>query len=900
MREKFLSRWGVISSKHPWKILSISVIIAALAILMASRLSINMQWSDMMPKNDPMVQEFDKIREEYSGTANSIIVAVGDQAEMKAFAEEVVPLVKKLDQYVKHINYKLEEDFFRNHGLMLTKTKDLRNMVENLVFSDFNLTGYLEHTNDNFEDVYIGDNESLSDKEKEDGAVRGLDGIEYFIKSLDNYIDNKSTVNISPGKTADMLLIGDPYFITYDKRMLLIIIDPKFDMVDVDMCISSTDTIQAIIDNALIKYPSLYAGLTGTIPLARDEMVYSEEDMKITSIVALALVLLLFIFSFRLISTPVLAGLNLMLSVMFASGMISLFVDSLNMMTSMFAVILIGLGIDFSIHIISLFYERRAAGDDIQPALSYTLAQSGSGILTGAITTSIAFLTLMISQTKGISEMGLVLGVGIFSVMLMTVFLLPSLLVIREKISKKIFKTKAKQVRPVKFSFLGATGNFISKKPVLTLISSIVISIILLVFALNAEYDYNYLNMEPIGLPSVALQDSMLNAFDLSPDFVMVTSTSLDSLRAIADKAKELPSVSMVESITNYLPSDKQQSERVGLLEQIQNQLTNSTQQKQITNSNLDELIAQLERLDMNIYEIAQMAFLGGQDKVDSKCKLIIGDPEAEISQSIIIELIDNINKYPDLAIAGLNKFQELFKPVMSKIALKMASSDKIEIATIPEHIRSRYINAKGDRFLLTIFPKEQIWDYKFLAKFTDQMQRISKKITGTPALMLRMVYLIGEDGKYASLLALLVVFLILWIDFREFKLALIALVPLITGAIWMVGLMTITGLKFTMVNVMAIPMIIGIGIDDGVHLMHRFRVEGWHNLKLVLNSTGRAILLTSLTTIAGFGSLLLAKYRGFGSLGSLLVIGVAACFLTSLVFLPSLVKLIKGKEEPR
>ena len=99
-----------------------------------------------------------------------------------------------------------------------------------------------------------------------------------------------------------------------------------------------------------------------------------------------------------------------------------------------------------------------------------------------------------------------------------------------------------------------------------------------------------------------------------------------------------------------------------------------------------------------------------------------------------------------------------------------------------------------------------------------------------------------------------------------------------------MVGLMKTFGMMFTLVNLMGIPMIVGIGIDDGVHLLHRYRVEGLTKTPIVLKSTGKAIMLTSITTMVGFGSLMLAKYRGFGSLGSLLVLGVFACFMTRLM----------------
>ncbi len=891
MREKLLRNWGLFSARHPWLIIIAMIIMIILALISASRLNMNMRWSDLLPLNDPLVQEFEKIQKEYIGTTNSIIVVTGPIEQMKMFADDIVPQIEPLKQYVERVNYKIDENFIRAHGLMLTKTSDLQKMVDNNLFADQSLIGYLTHINDDFEDVYIGNEESLSDKEKEDNAIRGLDGIGNLIETWQNCLASQTLSDSVVTNSAEMLLLGDPYFVSTDKRMLLIMIEPNFDVTDVEAAVNSTDTIQTIINNLLPKYPGISAGLTGTVPLSRDEMFYAEKDMGITSIVAFALVLLLFIISFRLVTAPILAGLNLIISIILASGLIAIFIGSLNIMTSMFAVILIGLGIDFSIHIISLYYERRALGESAGDAITHTLARSGSGIITGGLTTAIAFFTLMISQTRGIKEMGLVLGLGIISVMIGTLLFMPAMLIIREKLAG-LRKKPPKPIKPVSFIFMGKVGEIISHNPKSTLTIAVAISIIMMFFALNARFDYNYLNMEPAGIPSVALQDSMLAAFEMSPDFVMVTSATVDGAREIAEKAKKLPSVSLVESISNFIPSQAEQNERTPLLLKLRSQLNKTQSKVTLSQKNLPELIAQLNRLDMNIYELGQMAFLGGQDKVDSKCRQIVGDPEQADSRSIIIDLIDQINKNQRAAIAMLNHFQNAFEPLFKTMALQMADTAKITVGNLPENIRDRYLGKSNDKFLVTIFPKEQVWDLAFLKRFNDQMQHISPKITGTPPLMLRLIDLIGQDGRIASLLALLAVFALLWIDFGRIKLAIVAMVPLIVGAIWMVGSLTLLGLPFTIVNVMAIPMIIGIGIDDGVHLIHRYRIEGWKNSKTVLTSTGKAILLTSLTTMAGFGSLLLAEYRGFASLGSLLVLGVAACFLTSILFLPSIVSL--------
>jgi predicted RND superfamily exporter protein len=290
------------------------------------------------------------------------------------------------------------------------------------------------------------------------------------------------------------------------------------------------------------------------------------------------------------------------------------------------------------------------------------------------------------------------------------------------------------------------------------------------------------------------------------------------------------------------------------------------------------------------------MAYIGGQDHVVRKSNLIVGDPEIEGSRSMIIDLAEKIRNDPDKAFPGLNAFREDYLPILREKTLFMADTSIISIDYLPESISSRFLNENGDRFLITITPKQQVWDYEFLERFTDQMKRISEKITGTPRLFLRLTELFARDGARAVALTILVVFLLLLADFRSFRSALMAMLPLVAGTIWMMGLMNLFGLQLTFLNLMGIPMIIGIGIDDGVHILHRYRIEGPGSTKVVMRSTGRAVLLTSLTTMAGFGSLMIARYRGFMSMSSLLVIGVGVCFLTSVMFLPALINLNKNK----
>ncbi len=186
--------------------------------------------------------------------------------------------------------------------------------------------------------------------------------------------------------------------------------------------------------------------------------------------------------------------------------------------------------------------------------------------------------------------------------------------------------------------------------------------------------------------------------------------------------------------------------------------------------------------------------------------------------------------------------------------------------------------------------------DAWFLDRFTDDLEEISDRATGFPPVFRALIDIIGKDGRNAAMLTLVIVFLLLWVDFRHPGHALMAMTPLAVGIMWMVGIMQLFGDKLDVMNVMAIPLIIGIGIDDGVHIIHRWKREGPGSERVVFASTGKAILLTSLTTMLAFGSLVFSIWRGYGSLGTVLLIGVGACFLTTILFIPGIIGWIERR----
>ncbi len=905
MREKILRALARLHAQHPWKILGLVVIITIIMGIFAGQLKQSMRWTDLLPTKSEKTVQYNKVINEFVTATSIIVVVEGGEERIKAFAEAVIPKIKLVTDpkdgklYTKRIDYKQDIDFIRENGLMLIKADDLQNMKE--LYQNPNLVPLLTNINNSFEKEYIGQEESISTRTKEDNTIIILDSIGNLISIMKDYASGKTNSLEEAQKAVDKLLLGEPYMLSYDKQALIINVIPNFNMDDISKMVSGTDAIQKIIDEVRKDYTGVKAGLTGMIPLGRDEMVYAQQSMNYTSLFAFIAILILLILSFRMWTAPFFAILNLAVGLTWAIGLAAILVKSLNIMTSMVAVILIGLGIDFSIHIIAIFSESRSVGKPIDTAIEETFLKSGKGILTGGLTTCAAFFALIISSSRGMREVGLVSSTGLLAILIVTFLFLPSLLVLRERrLEKKIAggKIKTKPVyKDISFKSFGAKSKWLSQRYITTIIGAVVVTILLLISAFGISFDHNYMNMEPKGLTSITLQDTILDKFDLSMDYALILIDSVEESRGMATKVKNTKSVALVDDISMYLPSLEEQQKRIPIIQEINQSISTAILKDKLTEAEFDQLLSELDRLEMNIMEIQDMAYIGGQDKVDRKCSEIVGDPDNPQSNSIISDFIICLENNRPEGIKGLEEFQKYAAPYFKESVLRMTTPTNIELDDLPPSILDRYANLDRTQFLLTVFPSGNIWqNANYLYRFTDDLDRISEKATGMPPIMRELIRVIGKDGRNAALLTIIVVFLLLWLDFGGIKYSIIAMIPLVAGFIWMIGLMKLIGMQLTIVNVMGLPMIIGIGIDYGVHIVHRWRIEGSNKVNKIFASTGKAILLSAITTMLAFGSLIFSIWRGFGSLGAAMFIGVGACFLSTVIILPGIIGFLERK----
>jgi len=946
MREKILKELAAYHAAHPWRILAYIGIVTIVFAIFAGRLTINMRTSDLLPSKDEKVVQFNKILDEFVTATNLVVVVQGEEDRIKAFADGLAPQILTLidssrnddlreqisaitqkidklerkegkDEKIKElqsrirslqaridmrlfqrIDYKSEIDFLKHHALMLVKENDLSNIKG--IYGDPNLVGLLTNLNDSMEKEYIGQQESISTREKEDGAVEFLDGIENLVARLEQAAAGESAEEPVIRAAVDKLLLGEPYFLSYDKTTLVLNAVPNFSLMDRDYIMTAAVQVQDLLDAYSPHFPDVKAGMTGQIAREHDEQVYAERSFGFTTLIALVFILLLLMFSFRMWVAPIFAIVNLFVGLIWALGGTALVVGQLNMFTSMMSVVLLGLGIDFSIHLISGFTEWRAAGDDIAAALEKTFLKNGKGIITGALTTACAFLTLVVSRARGMKELGVVTGAGLLSVLLATLLFLPTLLVLRERLieKKRARKGDPKEAfiqRDLSIRSLGRISEWMASHYVFSLASAVAVSAFLIWAAVQIRWDYDFRNMEPEGLVSMELMDTIEEKFDLSMEYALVLADGVDESRELGEKYRDLATVALTNDISLYLPSREQQRNRKPYVSEIRDRIRAAHVQESFSAKDLSIFLQEVDRLEMNIIEMQDMAYLGGQDKVDAKCQRIVGDPEAPDSPNLISRFRNRLS-VEDKVLNGLGGFQRSFAPYFKESVNTMCSTDPIQLEDLPPSVLDQYSNRDRDQFLITVYPSGSIYDGAFLNRFVDDLVRISPKATGTAPLTQALMKVLGQDGRNAMILTLLIVFLLLWVDFKSARYSLMAMVPLALGVFWMVGLMYLVGIKLAIMNVMGLPLIIGIGIDDGVHIIHRWKHEGRGKVHTIFSSTGKAILLTSLTTMFAFGSMIFSVFPAWGVFGGSLFLGVAACFLTAIVILPGLIGWIEKK----
>jgi len=218
--------------------------------------------------------------------------------------------------------------------------------------------------------------------------------------------------------------------------------------------------------------------------------------------------------------------------------------------------------------------------------------------------------------------------------------------------------------------------------------------------------------------------------------------------------------------------------------------------------------------------------------------------------------------------------------------------------------MREQYEGAQQNVSVVYVYPGSSLLDGNIAKKFVTELRSLDfakgATLAGEPVIYADILFLLERDTPRAMGMCLGIVVLLLLIHFRNVRDVLWVLAPVFIGMSWIAGMAYFTGFKFNYLNVTILPSILGVGIDNGIHIFHRFKREKKATMKQIMHKTGQAVIMSSLTTVAAFGSLCLARHRGMASLGQLGVLGFTACLITSTMFIPALIELLAGQGKKR
>ena len=598
-------------------------------------------------------------------------------------------------------------------------------------------------------------------------------------------------------------------------------------------------------------------------------MAASQRDTITASVVSFLGVAILFVIGFGTWRHPLLTVFTLAVAMAWSFAYVTLAVGHLNILSVSFGVILIGLGIDFGIHYVAHYQTERHTERRSEVALMRTARAVGPGIITGGLTTAIAFFTAGLTEFTGVAELGVIAGGGILLCIVAALVVLPAVLFWSDR-----NRPHQEAIEPL---HVADWLTPMDQRPRRTFIVGMLFTAVLGWGCFHIRYDHNLLNLQPTNLESVALERKLLNQSDRSVWYAISIAATPEELRRRSEAFMAMESVDRVEGIYSLLPAaDVARSQRIAAVGDRLRYLPERPPELPIDPPAM---------LGENLAALQQQ--LRGGDWVAISLRRRLERMRELLRQIPVNQYHVQIAAYQQ-RVAGelLSRLHDL---------RDIADPQVPTLADLPEALVTRYVGRNGQH-QLKIFAKENIWNMEALATFVDEVKRVDPKATGNPLQAFYASRQMQRSYMHAAIYALITVAIVLMLDFRSVRFSLLALAPVLLGMLQMFGLLGLLDIPLNPANMIVLPLILGIGIDDGVHVVHDYRRQkGTYRLS---NSTAAAVLLTSLTTMVGFGSMMIAGHQGLRSLGRVLTIGVACCLFTSLILLPALLKWIRGTRE--
>jgi len=504
-------------------------------------------------------------------------------------------------------------------------------------------------------------------------------------------------------------------------------------------------------------------------------------------------------------------------------------------------------------------------------ALSEAAKGAGGMLTLAAVAAAISFFSFIPTSYRGLAELGMISGMSMFIALISNLTLLPALLKLMPK-DMEIKLPKSSMLTRLRFPVRRHRKRILGVAALAGVIS--------LALLTQLRFDFNPLNMKDPNTESVATFLDMLKDLNTTPYTIDVLAANLNEAKDVAAKLEKLPVVDKAVTLASFIPDD--QNEKIDIIADMTLVLQPLVTPSQGAAPSMDKERQALEKFQIKLREAG----------VNNS------DPAFAVSMKRLADALDKLKSAPGWP---ENALKQLRESVLGDLPQNLAQIQKllqpqhVEFKDLPQDLRERYVTADG-LARVEVFPKINVIDNKELRRFVSEVQKAAPNAIGTPVSLVEGGDTVVQACLQATVIALCAAFILLLLVLQSISSAFLVLLPLILAMAMTAASSVILNLPLNLANIIALPLLLGLGIAFGIYLVMRKR-SGLDVEHLFRSSTPRAVLFSALTIMASFGSLAFSEHRGMSGLGLLLTIAVSFALLCTLVILPAIMSAAEEKK---
>ncbi len=878
---KGLSYWADWTLRHPWLVLLMISLLGALALQYTSNnLSINTDTAELIAPDAPFQQNRRKFEKAFSQDMHTLLLVIeSDTPELTKSATKRLGRLLSADKAnFDSVYIPDENEFFHQNGLLYLDPQDLQTISANLAQAQPFIGRISEQPNmSGFFSIF---EDALKTSNKDQSVPIDLPAlIEKVSRALHKSINGENSLLSWEGLIAEKKLS-----VSHSKNGFVIVL-PKFDYTQIRPAETAIESIRlAVAEIQDPNLPSVKVWVTGEVGLEDDELLGMSNGTFTASVFSVVLVLVILLVAYRSIMLSVATLITLALGMVFCGAFAAFSVKELNLISIAFAVSNIGLGVEYAIHFCLRYRDNLVHHISREKALSSTLVSTSPSLLLCAGTTAIGLYAFIPTDYKGVSELGLLAGTSLFICLLVTLIALPALLkIIPLSVSDSISGQSSHHATLATLSEKLATLTLHYAKPIS--IATLVMAMLSIGLVFKVKTDFNPINLRDPKTESVIAFKNLMKDKETSPMTLTVLTKNEKETKALQQKLTTIDSVDKTISLYDFMPSDQQ--DKLAIIEDMAMVLGSQAQSFPALKSD-DEPTAGINNLIKTLDDVLPEKTDAHEIEVLKTFKKELQDILLELSARQEPSRREFIEKIQTTLLGTLpNAMNELYASFNAK---------EITLADIPTEIKERWLSRDGV-YRVQIFPKKDLNNLADLQKFITDVQAIAPETTDLPVMYWESMKEVIAAFQQAIIIALITIALLLFVIRRNVTDTVLVMTPLVLAGLFTMASTVITNTPINFANIIALPLLLGLGVDNGIHMVEKLHHSLSEKQNIYQSSTARAMFYGALTTASSFAGLAFSPHQGIASMGLIITMGIFWIMVCTFIILPALSKLVLRHE---